>query len=96
MNATSENFAHYSALQKTGRYLAIDALENDCLYLIHSRNSHIGQWTAAQNGFVILREKLGERFLFFPCPSRVSVEPRRRPLAGRRSRGPEPRARGDT
>ena len=32
--------------------------------LIHARNSHIGQWAAAESGFVILREKFGDRFLF--------------------------------
>jgi hypothetical protein len=55
---------HYMALQRTDRYLAIDQLEDGCLYLIHARNSHIGHWVAAKSGFVILREKFGERYLF--------------------------------
>jgi hypothetical protein len=55
---------HYSALQRTDRYLRIDQLEDGCLYLIHARNSHIGQWVAVDCGFVILREKFGDRFIF--------------------------------
>jgi hypothetical protein len=56
--------SHFSALQRTDRYLRIDQLEDGCLYLIHARNSHIGRWVAAESGFVILREKFGDRFLF--------------------------------
>jgi len=59
-----EEIAHYLALQHTDRYLRIDQLEDGCLYLIHARNSHVGQWVASTGGFVILREKSGERFLF--------------------------------
>ena len=56
--------SHFLALQRTDRYLRIDQLDDGCLYLIHARNSHIGQWVAADCGFVILREKFGDRFLF--------------------------------
>ncbi len=56
--------SHFSALQRTDRYLRIGQLEDGCLYLVHARNSHIGQWVAADCGFVILREKFGDRFLF--------------------------------
>ena len=51
-------------LQKSTRYLPMDRLEDRCLYLIHARCSHIGQWVAAEKGFVLLREKFDERFLF--------------------------------
>ena len=64
MNPPDAEFAHYMGLQKSARYLAMDGLEDRCLYLIHARNSHIGQWVAADKGFVILREKFGSRYLF--------------------------------
>lgn len=56
--------AHFLALQRTNHYLRIPELNDGCLYLIHARNSHIGQWLAAEKGFVILREKFGDRLLF--------------------------------
>jgi hypothetical protein len=55
---------HYLALQRTERYLPISELEDGCLYLIHARNNHIGQWVAPDDGFVLLREKFGEHYLF--------------------------------
>jgi hypothetical protein len=57
-------YDHYSALLHTVHYLRSDQLEDGGLYLIHARNSHIGQWLALEKGFVILREKFGDRFLF--------------------------------
>ena len=63
MNPPDAEFAHYAGLQKSARYLPMGGLEDRCLYLIHARNSHIGQWVATDKGFVILREKFGNRYL---------------------------------
>lgn len=54
---------NFAALQRATGYLPIERLDDGCVYLIHARNSHIGQWKAAKNGFVLLREKSGERYL---------------------------------
>lgn len=53
----------FAALQSATGYLPIERLEDGCLYLIHARNSHIGQWRSAENGFALLRDKSGQRYL---------------------------------
>lgn len=57
-------FEHYPALQKSSRYLPMNDLDDGCIYLIHARNSYLGVWDASAKGFVIVREKLGQVFLF--------------------------------
>lgn len=59
-----DELAHYLRLQRTSRYLKISELEDGWLYLIHARNSHIGQWSERDAGFVLLREKQGVEQLF--------------------------------
>ena len=63
MKISDEALTHYLGLLASPRYLPIGALEDACLYLIHARNSHIGQWCAAEQAFVIWREKFGEAYL---------------------------------
>ncbi|MDQ5977167.1 MAG: hypothetical protein QG602_139 [Verrucomicrobiota bacterium] len=58
------SFAHDLALQNSSRYLPISDLSDGCLYLAHARNSHLGIWDSATEGFVILREKIGRVFIF--------------------------------
>lgn len=58
--SSSESFEHFAALQNSVRYLQISSLSDGCIYLVHARNSHLGIWDAAANGFVILREKFGQ------------------------------------
>ncbi|MDO8542840.1 MAG: hypothetical protein Q7S40_20555 [Opitutaceae bacterium] len=61
---TQGSFGHYRGLQESVRYLTIDQLEEDCIYLIHARNSYIGIWGASKRGFTLVRDKFGRRFLF--------------------------------
>ena len=46
------------------RFIPMDQLENGRVYKIQSRNLLLGAWVAKRRGFIGIREKFGERYLF--------------------------------
>lgn len=44
--------------------IPIEQLEDGRIYLIRSRNLLVGVWRASSRGFIGIREKFGERYLF--------------------------------
>jgi len=63
------------ALRASPKYIPVEQLEGDYIYLINGRNSYLGIWEPVRQYFVIIREKLGREYLDISMSCHAEASP---------------------